>query len=113
MVNLRLSDDESEILDYAIYVDSHDHSKRTFLMGLLKDHVMDNILKIPSIANLDDDEILIFIERHRIERYEQMRSFTSEEQFKRIIEESKMFDSLDDYEIKKKKLLGTGGEIDE
>lgn len=111
MVNMRLTDEEIEILDYGVD-ESGFSSRKVFLMSLVKDHVIDSVLKLP-VNNLSDDELLVFIERNKIQKYEDIKSFTTDEQFKRIIEESVMFEDLSDYENQRNKLLGTGADTNE
>lgn len=109
MVNMRLTDEEVEILDYAVDKSIHE-SRKVLLMNLVKDYVTNDVLKIPHGGfELNDKEILLFIERHQIQEYENIRGFAGEEQFKRIIEQSPLFDNFEDYENKKEKILGTGG----
>ncbi|AFS79926.1 hypothetical protein Curi_3p00020 (plasmid) [Gottschalkia acidurici 9a] len=112
MVNLRITDAEVEILDYAVHKGGFS-SRKLFFMELLKDYIQD-VLKIPTGLTLSDEEILVFIERNKIDEYENLRSFVDEEQFKRLIENSSLFENLEDYESRKKNIRGkTGGPVNE
>lgn len=98
MINLRLTDIETDLLDYAIK-DANYGSRRTYLMELVRKEVK-TILGLP-LDNINDEALMVFIQAHKFDEYEAMKAMTTGDQFNLIIEKSIDFDSVKDYEKKR------------